>query len=60
MMTLRGLACLAIIWFHLRPPTWLSINGINLSFITAPSGTLAVYIFYLLSGYTIGYGFFSQ
>ncbi|MBI4065016.1 acyltransferase [Candidatus Gottesmanbacteria bacterium] len=60
LLTLRGVACLAIIWFHLRPSTWLTIYGINVSFLTAPSGTLSVYIFYLLSGYTIGYGFFSK
>lgn len=59
LLTVRGILCIAIIWFHVRPSTWLVLNGINLSFITAPSGTLAVYIFYLLSGYTIGYGFFS-
>lgn len=59
-LALRGLAALAIILFHLRPPTkWLYINGINLSFLTAPVGAVSVYIFYLLSGYVIGFGFFS-
>lgn len=60
MMTIRALACLAIIWFHLRPGSWLTVGGVDLSFITAPSGTVAVYIFYLISGFSIGYGFFSK
>lgn len=59
-LALRGFACLCIIWFHLRPGSWLIIKGVDLSFLTAPSGTLAVYIFYLISGYTVGYGFFSK
>lgn len=50
--SLRGFFCLVIIWFHLQPPhQW--------GFLAAPSGTLAVYVFYILSGYAIGYGFFS-
>lgn len=60
LLSLRGFACLAIILFHLRPPTsWLIIGDINVSFLTGFSGSMGVYIFYLLSGYTIGYGFFS-
>lgn len=61
LLTLRGGACLAIIWFHLQPPHgWLIVHGVDLSFLAAPSGTIAVYIFYILSGYTIGFGFFSK
>jgi peptidoglycan/LPS O-acetylase OafA/YrhL len=35
------------------------VAGTNFSFLTAPPGSIAVYVFYILSGYAIGYGFFS-
>ncbi len=60
-LKLRGIASLAIIWFHLLPPHgWLVVGSIDVSFITSPSGLLMVYIFYLISGYGVGYGFFSK
>lgn len=58
---LRGLACLVVIWDHLqRINGWIMIHGIDLSFIVAPDGGIAVPIFYLISGFSVGYGFFSK
>jgi len=58
---LRGLACFIIIWYHLvSVKGWLIVRGIDLSFITSPNGIMAVFIFYLISGYSVGYGFFSK
>lgn len=60
LLYIRGLACLMIIWRHVVPPThWVSIFGVDLSFISNFSGSFGVFIFYVLSGYSIGYGFFS-
>lgn len=61
LIALRGVACLIVIWFHIQAPiAWLYINSHNLSFLTSPNGFMAVYIFYLISGYCVGYGFFSK
>ncbi len=58
---IRSIACLSIIWYHMSPPiNWLFFRGVNLSAITRFWGGPYVFIFYLLSGYAIGYGFFSQ
>lgn len=60
-LALRGFASLMVVWFHLLPPyVWFSIYGIDLSFLFFPSGSIAVYIFYFISGYSVGYGFFSN
>lgn len=59
-LILRGLASLIIVWVHVLPPTdWLIVSGVNLYAYVTPSGMVALYVFYLLSGYGIGYGFFS-
>lgn len=59
-LAVRGLAAVFVVWFHNLPPSdWLIIRNINLSFLTGFSGTFAVYIFYMLSGYVIGYGYFA-
>lgn len=58
---LRALACLAIIWTHVQPSfdsgTWLVIHGVDFSSLAYPNPFAAVFIFFLLSGYDIGYGF---
>ncbi len=60
-LALRGLACLIVIWNHTQEIRWwLVVHGINLSFLVFPSGFVAVQIFYLISGYSVGYGFFSK
>jgi peptidoglycan/LPS O-acetylase OafA/YrhL len=61
LMGLRGFACLLVVWSHVEQIYgWIIIRNIDLTSIAAPSGLVAVLIFYLLSGYTVGYGFFSK
>jgi peptidoglycan/LPS O-acetylase OafA/YrhL len=61
LLLLRGFACLVVVWSHtVPPPSWLTLFDKNGSFLFDFSGKMAVYIFYLLSGYSIGYGFFSR
>ncbi len=59
LLILRGLACLAVLIWHIEPPKqYLFYQGINFSWITFPSGMAAVWIFFLLSGYFMGKIFF--
>lgn len=59
LLILRGLACLAVFFWHIGPPKYyLVIKGINFSWITFPSGLAAVWIFFILSGYLMGKIFF--
>lgn len=59
LLILRGIACLAVLIWHIGPPKrYLYINNINLSWITFPSGIMAVWIFFILSGYLIGKNFY--
>jgi len=60
LLILRGLACLGVLIWHVEPPKeFLFFKGINLSFLTFPSGFAALWIFFLLSGYLIGKVFFT-
>lgn len=60
-LVIRALACIAIIWYHLEPPlTPFYVNGVNIMYVLNNWGGTFVFIFYLLSGYGIGYGFFSK
>jgi peptidoglycan/LPS O-acetylase OafA/YrhL len=60
MLRLRGVACLIVVWWHLLPPrNLLWINGVDLTFLFHPNVFAAVWIFFLISGYGIGKGFFS-
>lgn len=55
LLILRGFACLAVLIWHVGPPKYyLMISGNNLSWLTYPSGIVAVWIFFILSGYLMG------
>jgi peptidoglycan/LPS O-acetylase OafA/YrhL len=60
-LIIRALACLGIIWYHAEPPLKpLLIGHVNIAPFFGNWGGTFVFIFYLLSGYAIGYGFFSH
>src|SRR4030042_3813192 len=60
-LLLRGIACLVIFIWHVGlPKEYLLINNINLSWITVPSGIMALWIFFILSGYLNGKNFYQQ
>ncbi len=55
LLILRGIACLAVVIWHVGPPKYyLMISGHNLSWLTYPSGIVAVWIFFILTGYLMG------
>ena len=58
LLIIRALASLTVIWAH-SYAGHLVVAGHLISQFIYPSGELAVFIFYLISGYTIGSGFAS-
>ncbi len=56
---LRGLLCVAIIWHHLQPEAIASmtLGGKNLFFLISFPGRISVWLFLVLSGYSIYYGY---
>lgn len=55
LLLVRALACLAVAWSHTYTGQIL-LFGKDISFVP-PNAFTAVFVFYLLSGYTIGLGF---
>lgn len=59
LLILRALACLTIVWTHSYPSVPLSLGPTDLTALTHPNSAAAVFIFYFLSAYGVGYGFAS-
>jgi peptidoglycan/LPS O-acetylase OafA/YrhL len=61
LLTLRGLACLAVVVAHCAPPraSW-QWGAIDLSWLLFAPGGVAVRVFFGLSGYLMGKGFYTQ
>lgn len=61
LLLLRGFASFNVVWYHTIPlQPWLVVPFFgDISFIFTPQGAISVYIFYLLSGYGVGFSFFS-
>jgi len=57
LLLLRAFACIAVIWSHVYGGQFF-VLGKEIPFLY-PSGFAAVFVFFLLSGYTIGLGFAS-
>ncbi|TAD76144.1 MAG: acyltransferase [Oscillatoriales cyanobacterium] len=60
LLTLRGLACLAVVVAHCAPPraSW-QWGAIDLSWLLFAPGGVAVRVFFGLSGYLMGKGFYT-
>jgi peptidoglycan/LPS O-acetylase OafA/YrhL len=52
---LRGLLALAIIWHHLQPEpiASMTVGGVNLFFLISFPGRISVWLFMVISGYSI-------
>lgn len=54
-LILRGILCLMVIVYHSLPPRYfLHLGGLDLSWLIFANGAMAVWGFFLLSGYLIG------
>ncbi|MDF5731457.1 MAG: acyltransferase [Rhizonema sp. PD38] len=61
LLTLRGLACLMVVNIHCNPPrNALFYQSYNLSWLTFSHGPVAVWIFFVLSGYLMGKVFYTE
>lgn len=58
-LTVRALACITIIWTHIYPSIPERIAGNLLTPLFHPNASAAVFIFYFISAYGIGYRFAS-
>ena len=56
---LRGLLALAIIWHHLQPEpiASMTVGGVNLFFLISFPGRISVWLFMVISGYSIYHGY---
>lgn len=65
LLSLRGVACLMVILAHCRIPNYsivlpIANHSIDLTWMFLPSGGIAVWIFFALSGYLMGKAFYSE
>lgn len=61
LLSLRGIACFLVIIYHLGfPRNSVVYKGYDLSWILFSDGKVAVWIFFCLSGYLMGKGFFTK
>jgi peptidoglycan/LPS O-acetylase OafA/YrhL len=61
LLSLRGLACLMIVVGHCVPPkATIFFHNYDLTWLIFSAGGVAVRIFFCLSGYLIGKGFYNQ
>ena len=61
LLALRGFACLMVVTIHCAPPRKSIIyNDIDLSWLMFSHGAIAVWIFFVLSGYLMGKVFYTK
>jgi peptidoglycan/LPS O-acetylase OafA/YrhL len=61
LLGLRAFACLMVVVIHCAPPAQtLQLAGMDLTWLIFSNGFVAVWIFFALSGYLMGKGFFTQ
>ncbi len=61
LLALRGFACLMVVNIHCNPPrNALFYQSYNLSWLTFSHGPVAVWIFFVLSGYLMGKVFYTE
>ncbi|MBW4576934.1 MAG: acyltransferase [Aphanothece sp. CMT-3BRIN-NPC111] len=61
LLSLRGVACLMVVFIHCSPPReFLLCQGYDFSWILFAPGGVAVWIFFTLSGYLMGKGFYTE
>lgn len=61
LLALRGFACLMVVVMHCAPPrNAITLRGFDLSWLTFSHGMVAVWIFFVLSGYLMGKAFYSE
>lgn len=61
LLTLRGLACLAVVIFHCSiPPKTIIYQNHDLTWLLVTDGIIAVWVFFALSGYLMGKAFYSH
>lgn len=61
LLTLRGLACLAVVMFHcIIPRKTLIYQNYDFTWLFLSDGIIAVWIFFCLSGYLMGKAFYTQ
>ncbi len=61
LLALRGFGCLMVVTIHCAPPRKSIIyNDIDLSWLMFSHGAIAVWIFFVLSGYLMGKAFYTK
>jgi peptidoglycan/LPS O-acetylase OafA/YrhL len=61
LLALRGIACLMVLVCHCAPPrSTIIYKGYDLSWVLFASGEVAVWIFFVLSGYLMGKAFYTE
>ncbi|MEA5597786.1 acyltransferase [Rivularia sp. UHCC 0363] len=61
LLALRGFACLMVVTIHCAPPRESIIyKGFDLSWLMFSHGAIAVWIFFVLSGYLMGKAFYTK
>ncbi|MGF1674023.1 MAG: acyltransferase family protein [Rivularia sp. (in: cyanobacteria)] len=61
LLALRGFACLMVVIIHCAPPRKSIIyKGFDVSWLMFSHGAVAVWIFFVLSGYLMGKAFYNQ
>ncbi|RUR83327.1 acyltransferase family protein [Chlorogloeopsis fritschii PCC 9212] len=61
LLTLRGFACFMVVIFHCLPPrNSIIYKGYDLSWLLCSNGMVAVWIFFVLSGYLMGKAFYTH
>ncbi|MGD1912086.1 MAG: acyltransferase family protein [Rivularia sp. (in: cyanobacteria)] len=61
LLALRGFGCLMVVTIHCAPPRKSIIdNGLDLSWLMFSHGAIAVWIFFVLSGYLMGKAFYTK
>ncbi len=67
LLVLRGIAAILVFFTHITPnnsdgiiPKILMVNNYNISWLLKPNGSVCIWIFFCLSGYLMGKGFYAE